>query len=606
MPTAEQLGVRRHTGRPQHYPSRAQPAKSTTNSTYKTQAQRMREAIDGSSTSNTQPRLKIHKHKTAGKREAVPSAIATYLKKKEQLQEEQRSRKPTETEDELRERLKKLEQQLASLQQKLEASNAANAAPMEQPRHIETTAKYEEAAGKSEDMGSTPASAGPSDKETAVEKLWPGKAENITLEQQIQAQSSSMKSSSHQQPPAPARTPPVPSDEVSEQSLLDELFPEASSQVQPSLPDKRPSPPKLDLPSPERNTPIRLTRSDTRTDREKAVDALQSRGESTTILQLSHCSTALTEADFRRLIPRGLHIESWSRDGEFYKIIPGRDPLSLERLPFYYLLFHTPASALAYQKNASRLSKLSTLHAPSSIHSAIPPPAGFLEDGEDIRAITSGFVLHPIGHQLDLRHVMQPYNRSLRALIDAGGYTPIVPNVSDKGKKIHRVLMHIDGYEPSHWDLWQIISRHAYAHGIIWPFLNDHASAVRKLRDTINLRTISKTKLQAVSTSNPRAASLNRSSASISSSSSNDGFEYEDPTISSFLSASSESENDAKQLNQLVMNRVYNRWIVEFEDEDAARRFAGLWHRTVLPDAKDKGKWRGEEEVRWVSAEYLW
>ena len=124
----------------------------------------MREAIDGSSTSHTQPRLKIHKHKTAGKREAVPSAIATYLKKKEQLQEEQRSRKPTETEDELRERLKKLEQQLASLQQKLEANNAANAAPMEQPRHIETTAKYEEAAGKSEDMGSTPASAGPSDK----------------------------------------------------------------------------------------------------------------------------------------------------------------------------------------------------------------------------------------------------------------------------------------------------------------------------------------------------------------------------------------------------------------------------------------------------------
>ena len=567
--------------------------------------QTKRAALDVSPTSSTLPQLRIHKHHTAGKRERIPSAIATYLKKKEQLKKEPRSGASTETEDELRERLKKLEEQLALLQQKLEAGNAAHAAPIEQASDVEEIAKDHEAVVGVGNIGHIPTNAGKGDNErTVVEPLETGKAGTTTLAQQIQAQSSSMKSSSHQRSPPPAKSPPTPSDEVSEQSLLDELFPEASSQIQPSLTDKRPSPPKLDLPLPDTNTPIRFTRSDTRTDREKAIDALRARGETTTVLQLSHCSTALTEADFRRLIPRGLHIESWSRDGEFYKIIPGRDPLSLERLPFYYLLFSTPASALAYQKNASRLSKLSALHAPSSIHSAIPPPAGFLEDGEDIHAATSGFVLHPTGHQLDLRTVMQPYNRALRALIDAGGYVPIVSNTDTKGKKIHRVLMHIDGYEPSHWDLWQIISRHAHAHGIIWPFLNDHASALRKLRDTINLRTVAKTKLQAISTSNPRAAS---SLTNHHNHNTDGGFEYEDPTIASFLSTSAGSDNDAKQLNQLVMNRVYNRWIVEFEDEDAARRFASMWHRVVLPDAKDKkGAWREAEEVRWVEAEYLW
>lgn len=439
----------------------------------------------------------------------------------------------------------------------------------------------------------------------AKETLQMPTSDTTTLAQQIQTQSKSMKSSSHPQSSSPVpQAPSTASDEVSEQSLLDELFPEASSQGQPDTPDKRPSPPKLDLPATDADPRIRFALSDGRTDREKAIDAFRARGEQTTILQLSNCSPALTESDFRRLIPRGLHIGTWSREGEFFKVIPGRDPLSLARLPIYYLLFRSSESALAYQKNASRLSKLSALHTPNSIHSAIMPPAGFLEDGEDIRAVTSSFVLHPQGHQLDLRTVMQPYNRALRALIDAGGYTPIVPNIDDKGKKIHRVLLHIDGYEPSQWDLWQIISRHAHARGILWPFRNEHAGALRRLRDCLNLKTMSRTKFQAVSMANPRAADSRGSSGA-------GEFDYEDAQISSFLGISSNgSQAEAQNLqetNQLVMNRVYNRWIVELDDEDAARRFAGLWHRVVLPDAKDKrGAWKEAEEERWVEAEYLW
>ena len=278
-----------------------------------------------------------------------------------------------------------------------------------------------------------------------------------------------------------------------------------------------------------------MTLSDVRTDREKAIDAFRAHGEQTTVLQLSNCSTALTEADFRRVSPRGLHIETWSRDGEFYKIIPGRDPLSLARLPFYYLLFRTPESALAYQKNASRLSKLTALHQSSDSNSAVQLPKGFLEEGEDITAVISSFVLHPQGHALDLRTIMQPYQRALRALIGAGGYSPIVPNVDDKGKKIHRVLLHIDGYEPSHWDLWQILSRHAHARGLMWPFRNDSAG-LRKLRDCINLKTNSK--LQAASQMNPWAAN-----------SSNPQFDlnYEDAQISSFLGLEKEESGTEQQ-----------------------------------------------------------
>src|SRR6185312_5605542 len=107
---------------------------------------------------------------------------------------------------------------------------------------------------------------------------------------------------------------------------------------------------KLDLPASKqfiRREPVDRRKSL----KEQVTESFLNSGEKITVLQLEHCSTELTEIDFRRLIPKGKHIESWNRDGEFYKIIPGRDPLSLERLPFYYLLFKTPESAYAYQNN---------------------------------------------------------------------------------------------------------------------------------------------------------------------------------------------------------------------------------------------------------------
>lgn len=605
--------------------------------------------------------LKIRKNFTAESK-SWEETFQAYSYNKEKLQ-------ATQQDDGLRERLKELEQQLAVLQQKLAAANAEPVAQASQSEeHAEgiTTQKPVGSAesnarssqtrehteeGKPQNLppslSTKVSSADDSTGDHGVSANGPprtrsgaravngrqeGKAfgraqgdKNRKVEQMI-AQSRPAESSSQSQstsPPSPAPQPSPASqplqipnasasatEEISSQSLLDELFPEASRQVHSAFQEKRPSPPKLDLPA--SGAPlIRPTLSDTRTEREKAIDAFRARGEQTTVLQLLNCSTALTEADFRRLIPRGLHIDTWSRDGEFYKIIPGRDPLSLDRLSFYYLLFRSPESALAYQKNAARLSKLSALHAPDSIHSPIMPPSGFLENGEDISAATSSFVLHPQGHKLELRTVMQPYNRALRALINAGGYTPIAPAIDPTtNKPVHRVLLHIDGYEPSHGDLWGIISRHAHARGIIWPFLGDHSSALRRLRDCINLKTLAKTRFQDVSSSNPRAPS----SRDVAAATPATDHSYADPLISEFLGTSAEAGRDqerdaqeSQEMNQLVMNRLYNRWIVDFEDEDAARRFAGLWHRVVLPSAKDKtGAWKETEEERWVEAEYLW
>lgn len=383
--------------------------------------------------------------------------------------------------------------------------------------------------------------------------------------------------------------------EMSEQSLLEELFPEASTTLQPRQPEQSDRYPKLNLPD---STPIvrREVYDPTPSLKEQVVNSLRKQGEQITVLQLTNCSTELTEADFRRIIPKSKHIEGWHRDGDLYKIVPGRDPLSLERLPFYYLLFKNAEAALAYQKNASRLHKLSALHQPASIFSAIPPPRGFLEEGEDITAAISSYNLLPAHHPMSLNVLMQPYNPVLRTLVERGGYQPIAPSVDEKGNPVWRVLMHIEGYEPSTSDLFKIFSRDAYKHGMTLPLRNESQTSIHRLRDVINLKTSSK----AVSSNRPRAYGTFEQPA-------NPDLEttYDDPAIQSMLSGA--NEDSPSQTNQLVMNRVYNRWVLDFEDEDTARRWSVRWHRRVLPElSHTRGAWKDSEEARICNTELLW
>jgi hypothetical protein len=383
--------------------------------------------------------------------------------------------------------------------------------------------------------------------------------------------------------------------EMSEQSLLEELFPEASSPPQPRQTEQSDRYPKLNLPD---SRPIvrREVYDPTPSLKEQVVNSFRKQGEQITVLQLTNCSTELTEADFRRIIPKSKHIEGWNRDGDLYKVIPGRDPLSLERLPFYYLLFKNADAALAYQKNASRLHKLSALHQPASIFSAIPAPRGFLEDGEDITAAISSYNLLPTHHPMSLNVLMQPYNPQLRALIERGGYQPVTPSVDKQGKHIWRVLMHIEGYEPTTSDLFKIFSRDAYKHGMLVPLRNESQTSIHRLRDVINLRTSSKP----ISSSRPRAyGTFDQPTQSESEK------VYDDPAIQSVLEGT--SEDNPGQTSQLIMNRVYNRWVLDFEDEDTARRWSVRWHRRVLPElSHTKGAWRDSEEARVCNTELLW
>jgi len=402
------------------------------------------------------------------------------------------------------------------------------------------------------------------------------------------------------EPTSASRQPPLNQGETKKQSLLEELFPETTTYTQHHT-GRNPYP-KLHLPD---STPLirRFDMEPQKTERERFIESFQDQSDRITVLQLVHCSTELTEADFRRLIPKGKHIESWARDGEFYKVIPGRDPLTLERLPFYYLLFKSSEAALQYQNNAVRLHKLSQLHHRNNVFSVIPPPRGFLEDGEDINAATSAYLLAPPDQQLSLHMVMQPYNPYLRQLFEEGGYQPIVPSTTPEGKPIYRVLLHVEGYEPSPTDLFQCFLKDNLDRGITWEFFSSEHTSIHRLRDIINL----KAKLLPVSSVNPR-------SANTSSTSERRKIEEYDPSLNFLglmqsdleLSQNENKNDEAQHINQMVMNRLYNRWLVDFKDEDGARRFARVWNRKELPFNKSKATWKDYEEARICNTEFLW
>ena len=398
-------------------------------------------------------------------------------------------------------------------------------------------------------------------------------------------------------PPKPASATTNTANEQHERSLFEELFPGVASPAPPKPVQKREQYPKLELPAD--STPlIRKAIVEPRmTLKEQMLESLQKRGEQITVLQLSHCSTGLTETDFSRLVPKSKHIDTWRRTGKFIKVIPGRDPLSLERMPFYFILFEDPASALAYQKNVSRLHKLSALHQASDIFSPVLAPAGFIEDGEDINRATSSYNLLPRHHHVSLNTVMQPYDPGLRALFERGGYNPIAPDTDAKGQRIWKVLMHIEGYEPTPSDLFKTFLRDAYSQGMTLPLRSESSSAVSRLRDLVNLK-INPKPVGSVSPRSYHTFDAQEARPAVST-------DYEDPMIKALMTGA-EEDSSAKELSQYVMNRVYNRWIIEFSDEAAARRFALSWHRKPLPQLDTQPGWKAMEETRMCNTEVLW
>ena len=380
-------------------------------------------------------------------------------------------------------------------------------------------------------------------------------------------------------------------------SLLEELFPEVKERLEKkALEDDRYAklslPPIVETPPPEFKTkPIKpkVLR------RHRLRERFEAKREDITVLALSNCSADLTAEDFYRIIPKAKHIEGWIRDGDLYKVIPARNPLTLERLQGYYLLFRSAQSALAYQRNASRLHKLAGLYAPTSIHDAIPPPKGFIEDGEDLNEAISRYCLAPPNLKLSLTMMLQPYHPWFRTLLQQGGYKGVV-----SPDKASRVLMHIEGYEPNAVELYNIFYRDGSERGVHWP-IRYGIRGILRLRDVIRYTP----KMERSNSSGEPERPGNEAMHGF-----NQDFEFNvnglyDEGLYEESGVYTTNDVFSERLGQHIFGKQYNRWIVEFEEEDMARRFARVWHRRMLPRPR-KETWKEVTIKRICNVELLW
>lgn len=279
--------------------------------------------------------------------------------------------------------------------------------------------------------------------------------------------------------------------------------------------------------------------------------------DETVVLILESASTTLTTTDFHRISPRGTHIRNWLSG--ITKVIPGRDPQTLEHLGYYYILFSSNAAARAYQDEVVRRHILANKHTPSAIDSPLAPPPGFIKDGEDLHAVIESFTLIPASRpSINIRRVKKPYPPATMRIISEGG----VPALVARQKECQNlVLLHISngsGYTyVSEVDVRRWLSVDAKRRGLSWGLINGANNVVRLAGRE-------------------------------------EGDEDED--------ALTLREKEHKAYRE--RRRLPPRFILSFEEADEAKRFVREWHRRHFTvDTRQAGE--GEPPLM-IDAELLW
>ena len=213
-----------------------------------------------------------------------------------------------------------------------------------------------------------------------------------------------------------------------EMSLYEQLFGTTSNEQEVS-PAREEEVPRIPLEEPSATRRVEIGRQDDsdvpkKSYYQRTIEAQVARDDpGVSVLVLRNASKNLVEEDFRRLIPQGVHLEGWTLEqGDILKVIPGRDPVTLERSNFYYLLFSSALGAFTYQGHATRVHKIVASHTPSSVLSPMMPPPGIMSNNLDANAAIQSFSLVAPNRALDLRQLRPPLTPLMRAIVRNRGY----------------------------------------------------------------------------------------------------------------------------------------------------------------------------------------
>jgi hypothetical protein len=289
--------------------------------------------------------------------------------------------------------------------------------------------------------------------------------------------------------------------------------------------------------------------------------------KNSSVLVLMNASKSLSLSDFLRLSPKGKHIDGWASgiiQGMVLlfviiflylssTVIPGRGANILEPQGHYFILFSNDAAAEAYKDQILRLHKISQTYTPSSPLSRIPPPSGFVKDGEDIDKLLGAFTLIPSSQKsVSIRKLKRPFGPSVERLLTEGSH-PALATRRKRGDNL--VLFSLDRGYVSSYDLRSMIGNDGKERNLHW-----------------NLRYID---------------NLTKH---------NGPQDVEDLGVV--------DEEPGVDLRQKVKGRQPPTYILFFRGNQEARRFVRMWHRMPLP-VLQKSSLRSQEPPR-IKAELLW
>lgn len=370
-------------------------------------------------------------------------------------------------------------------------------------------------------------------------------------------------------------------------SLLAELFPEETKEVVEEDPrEGTGSPARIPIPHVPL-TPI----DDFGADRRQSTGIVRRVGAKipdmtpkSTVLELRYASKSLTEEDFRSLIPRGLHMQEWTQRGEFVKVIPKRDPWTLEQTGNYYIVFNNEEDAKAYKQHVSHVHDLAKQHTLTSLTSEIAPPPGYIINGEDVSGLVQSYALIPPQQKLFLQYLVPPFTPLQQNIFKRGGYAQILGEGREGVAQV--LVVFLEGRQPSYFEISDAIHLDGKRRGLEWRLLPGE-TAIRK----VDMREQQQKKKEEISL-----------------------FER-DFGDEGEMDALGDLEAEGGKRKRTVRDRAKTptygqRWILSFETVDEAKRFALQWHGRAFPwhdRAMRKRHGRGfGEQVLMVRAEFLW
>lgn len=370
------------------------------------------------------------------------------------------------------------------------------------------------------------------------------------------------------------------------QSLLAELFPEETKVAVAEERREGPgSPGRIPIP----HVPL-ISVNDSGTERHSTgispVRRVRAKGPDltpkSTVLELRYASKSLTEEDFRTLIPRGVHMHEWTQRGEFVKVIPKRDPWTLEQTGNYYIVFNSEENAKAYKQHVSHVHDLAKQHTPTSLTSEIAPPPGYTINGEDVSSLVQSYALIPPQQKLFLQYLVAPFTPLQQNIFKRGGYAQILGEGREGAAQV--LVVFLEGRQPSYFEISDAVHLDGKRRGLEWKLLPGE-TAIRKV---------------------DRREPKKKEEASLF----DRDFEMEGE-----VDVLSELEAEGGKRKRTAQDRAKaptygQRWILSFENVEEAKRFALQWHGRAFPwHDRALRKWQGKgfgEQVLMVRAEFLW